>query len=109
MHTVIKSGGKQYLVKKGDIIKIEKLEGNEGEKISFKEVLLTFDLKKNQIEIGNPGLKINVEAEILEQGRGKKITVIKYKPKTRYHKKRGHRQYYTKIKILTIGSDKKKN
>lgn len=103
---VIKTGGKQYLVKQGDIIKIEKLDGKPGKKISFKDVLLVFD-KKGKTQVGRPKLKISIDAEILEQGRGKKIKVIKYKPKTRYHKKTGHRQYYTKVKITKIAPEKK--
>lgn len=100
---VIKTGGKQYLVKQGDIFRIEKLEQKVGKKILFKDVLLCFDNKKSGFEIGKPHLKLKVEAEILAQEKGKKIRIIKYKPKTRYHKKQGHRQLYTKVKILKIG------
>ncbi len=102
---VIKTGGKQYLVKKGDVFRIEKLNKKVGDKISFKDVLLSFDDKK--AEIGRPTLKVNVEAEIVAQEKGKKVWIVKYKPKTRYHKKRGYRQLYTKVKILKIGSTEK--
>ena len=101
---IIKTGGKQYLVKEGDIFKVEKLLGQAGDKISFKNPLLTFDLDKSEVQVGQPQLKSEVKAEILEQGKGKKIKIVKYKPKVRYHKKTGHRQPYTKIKILKIES-----
>ncbi len=107
LFAVIKTGGKQYLVKKGDILRIEKLEEKVGKKISFKEVLLCFDDKKRKVEIGKPHLKIQVEAEVLAQDRAKKVKIIKYKPKTRYHRTQGHRQPYTEIKILSIGLEKK--
>ncbi|MCF7907186.1 50S ribosomal protein L21 [Patescibacteria group bacterium] len=101
---VIKTGGKQYLVKEGDVLLIEKLEGQPQDKITFSEVLLWADLDKEKVEIGSPFLKISVEAEILAQKKGKKIEVVKYKPKTRYHKKQGHRQLQTEIKIIGIKS-----
>jgi len=107
LFAVIKTGGKQYLIKKGDILRIEKLEEEVGKKISFKEVLLCFDDKNGKVEIGKPHLKIQVEAEILAQDKAKKIKIIKYKPKTRYHRTQGHRQPYTEIKILSIGLEKK--
>lgn len=107
LFAVIKTGGKQYLIKKGDIFRIEKLEEKVGKKIFFKEVLLCFDDKKRKVEIGKPYLKIQVEAEVLAQDKAKKIMIIKYKPKTRYHRTQGHRQPYTEIKILSIGLEKK--
>ena len=107
MFAVIKTGGKQYLIQKGDILKIEKIEGDPKKMIIFKEVLLTFDLTAKKVEVGQPYLKINVTAEIISQERGKKITIIKSKPKTRYHKKRGHRQFYTEVKIIKIGEEEK--
>jgi len=107
LFAVIKTGGKQYLIKKGDILRIEKLEEKVGKKISFKEVLLYFDDKKRKVELGKPHLKIQVEAEVLAQDKAKKIKIIKYKPKTRYHRTQGHRQPYTEIKILSIGLEKK--
>lgn len=101
MLAVIKTGGKQYLVKKGDKIEIEKIEGKEGDEIKFTEVLL---LEKNKkVEIGKPKIeKAKVVGKILEQGRGEKIIIFKYKPKKRYKKKTGHRQSYTKIEIKEI-------
>lgn len=101
---VIKTGGKEYLVGEGTILKIEKIEGKAGDKTSFSQILLLADGEGKEVEIGKPTLaKAKVEAEILEQGRGDKVSVIKYKPKVRYRKKVGHRQLFTKIKIIKIG------
>jgi len=99
---VIKTGGKQYLVSPGQKIKIEKIDKKEGSEIDFKEVLL---LKKGEkIEIGNPLVKgLKVVGKVLKQGKGEKITVLKYKPKTRYRVKKGHRQPFTEVEILKIG------
>ena len=101
MLAVIRTGGKQYKVAPGDKIKIEKIEGKEGKEITFKEVLL---LEKNKkVEIGTPLVKgTKVVGKILKQGKGKKVIVFKYKPKTRYKKKAGHRQPYTEVEILKI-------
>ena len=98
---VIKTGGKQYKVKEKDKLKIEKIKGEKGEPVSFGNVLLVADGDK--VEIGTPALKDKkVEAKIVEQGRDKKVTVIKYKAKTRYRRKRGHRQSFTKVEIVRI-------
>lgn len=101
MLAVIKTGGKQYLVKPGDKIKIEKIAGEEGKEIIFKEVLLVE--KNRKLEIGTPFVKgAKVIGKILSQGKGKKVIVFKYKPKTRYKKKAGHRQLFTEIEITKI-------
>jgi len=98
---VIKTGGKQYLVSPGQKLKIEKIEKVAGEEIVFDEVLLFSDGKK--IEIGNPLVTTAVvKAKVIFQGRAKKVTTIKFKPKTRYKKKIGHRQPYTEIEIKSI-------
>ncbi len=98
---VIKTGGKQYKVKEGQELKIEKLGVEEGKKVKFDQVLLLND--NDDVKIGKPYLKdVKVEAEILENGKGKKVEVVKYKPKIRYKKTFGHRQHFTKIKILKI-------
>jgi len=101
MFAVIKTGGKQYLVQPGDKIKIEKIEGEENKEITFNEILL---LEKNKkLEIGTPLVDgASVSAKILRQGKGKKVIVFKYKPKTRYKKKTGHRQLFTEIEITKI-------
>lgn len=100
---VIKTGGKQYKIKDGQALKIEKIEGEAGKKTIFAEVLLVSDDMGEKVEVGTPTIKDKkVEADILEQGRAKKILVIKYKPKTRYRRKVGHRQPFTKVKIVKI-------
>ncbi|MCX8016226.1 MAG: 50S ribosomal protein L21 [Patescibacteria group bacterium] len=102
MLAVIETGGKQYLIKEGDKIKIEKLTGNTGDKIVFDKVLL-LAAENGKLEIGKPYLeKHSVEAEILKIGRSRKVIVFRYHSKTRYRKKRGHRQWYTEAKITKI-------
>jgi len=101
MFAVIRTGGKQYLVSPGDKIKVEKLDKEEGKEITFTDVLLLE--KNNKLEIGNPKVKgAKVVAKILKQDKAKKIIVLKYKPKSRYKKKTGHRQPFTEIEILKI-------
>ncbi|MFH1192287.1 MAG: 50S ribosomal protein L21 [bacterium] len=103
MIAVIKTGGKQHKIKDNEILKIAKIKGEKGEKIEFKDVLLISDDGETDIKIGRPLVEgASVNAEILKQGRDKKINVIKYKRKTRYRKKSGHRQDFTKVKILEI-------
>lgn len=97
---VIKTGGKQYIVEEGDVVKIEKIAGKEGEKVSFDEVLFVDDGSK--AALGTPTVKAAVSGEVLEQGRAQKVTVIRYRAKSRYFKKNGHRQPFTKVKITGI-------
>lgn len=100
---VIATGGKQYLVKAGDIISVEKLDGTfaAGDTISFDQVLLKDD--GSSTVLGTPTIKgATVTAEFIEAGRGKKIDVIQYKQKSRYFKKNGHRQPFMKFKISDI-------
>lgn len=98
---VIETGGKQYLIKEGEKIKTEKLEGKVGDKIFFDKILLVAN--DNKVELGNPYLeKHSVEAEILKVDRSKKVIVFRYHSKTRYRKKKGHRQWRTELKILKI-------
>lgn len=98
---VIATGGKQYLVAKGEKIQIEKLEGKAGDKIKFDQVLATISDK--DYVLGKPTVAgAIVEASILKQGRGKKIEVLKYKAKSKYRRKIGHRQAYTEIEITKI-------
>lgn len=102
MFAIIKTGGKQYKVKKGDILTLEKLPQDEGAEVSFDQVLLVSDGKS--LELGKPNLKnIKVKAKILKQGKADKINVMKFKSKGRYRRKRGHRQLITEVKILSIG------
>lgn len=97
MFAIIKTGGKQYKVKKGDILKVEKLNKKPGETVVFEEVLLSGD------KIGAPKVEgAQVKAEVLAEGKGKKIRVVKYKAKVRYHKVYGHRQPFTQVKVVEI-------
>ena len=100
---VIKTGGKQYKVSKGDKLKVEKLLGEVGDKIEFDQVLLVSDEKGDKLTIGQPNVKDKtVSATIIAQERAPKVTVIKYKRKTRYRKKQGHRQPYTQVEITNV-------
>lgn len=101
---VIKTGGKQYLVSVGDEIKVEKIKDKkQGDKVIFDQVLLV--QKQKKIEIGAPFVKnAKVTGEIVAEARNKKITILKYKPKTRYKVKKGHRQPFMKIKIEKISN-----
>jgi len=100
---VIKTGGKQYKVAEGDKIQIEKIEGKEGKKVDFKEVLLIADTKGTAVKIGDPVIKgSNVSGTIEKQYKDKKVTVIKYKSKIRYRRKKGHRQQKSLVKIEKI-------
>ncbi len=96
---VIKTGGKQYKVQVGDTIKVEKLEAENGTKVKF-DTLLIVDGEK--LEVGEPSLGEKVEAEVIETAKGKKVTVVKYKNKTRYKKTVGHRQQFTAVKVVSI-------
>ena len=101
MLAIIKTGGKQYKVSQGDKIKIEKLEGEAGAKITFEEVLFIGDEK--DVKIGEPFLKgAKVEAKIVRQGRHKKVWGVKHKPKKRYKVKFGHKQLFTEVEIMKI-------
>ena len=100
MLAVIKTGGKQYLVFPGDKIKIEKIEKEEGESISFDDVLLLQDDKT--LEIGEPFLKAKVTGKILEQGKNKKVIAFKYTASKRTQVKKGHRQKFTLVEIEKI-------
>jgi len=101
MYAVIETGGKQYKVQEGDKLFIEKLEVEAGETIDFDNVLLVS--KDGELAIGSPYVEsAKVKASVLENGKGPKVIVFKYKNKEGYRKKRGHRQPYTKIQIETI-------
>ncbi len=98
---IIKTGGKQYKVKKGQNIKIEKLNAKDGDKVKF-DTLLTASTDGKEVNIGKPLLGEKVEGKIVEQGKAKKITVVKYKNKIRYKRTLGHRQPFTKVEITGI-------
>ena len=101
MYAIIATGGKQYKVSEGDIITIEKLGVEAGEKVTFDQVLAVSD---NGMKVGADVENASVEASVVKEGRGKKVIVYKYKRKTGYHKKNGHRRAYTKVKIDKINA-----
>ncbi|PLX22161.1 50S ribosomal protein L21 [Candidatus Parcubacteria bacterium] len=98
---VIKTGGKQYKVKQGDTIKVEKLEAKEGDVVKFETLLISSEDGKD-LDLGKPSLKTKVEGKVLEQGKDKKVNVVKYKNKTRYTRNLGHRQMFTTVEISKI-------
>jgi len=105
MLAVIKTGGKQYFVSVGKKIKIEKVDKEVGEEISFSEVLLLKE-KDGKLRIGTPLIKgAKVIGKVVAQKKGEKIIVFKYKPKKRYKVKKGHRQPYTEVEIIDIQSE----
>ena len=99
MYAIIATGGKQYKVSEGDIIKVEKLDAEAGSTVSFDQVIAVSD---GALKVGEDVANATVSATVMEQGRGKKVIVYKYKRKTGYHKKNGHRQAYTQVKIDKI-------
>ena len=102
MYAIIATGGKQYKVSEGDIITIEKLGVEAGEKVTFDQVLV---VGGDDLKVGNPTVDgASVEASVVKEGRGKKVIVYKYKRKTGYHKKNGHRQAFTQVKIEKINA-----
>ena len=102
MYAIIATGGKQYKVSEGDIITIEKLGVDAGEKVTFDQVLA---VSGDDMKVGNPTVAgATVEASVIKEGRAKKVIVYKYKRKTGYHKKNGHRQQYTAVKIEKINA-----
>ena len=100
MYAIIATGGKQYKVSEGDIITIEKLGVEAGEKVTFDQVLV---VGGDDLKVGDPTVNgASVEASVVKEGRGKKVIVYKYKRKNGYHKKNGHRQALTQVKIEKI-------
>ena len=102
MYAIIATGGKQYKVAEGDIIKVEKLGLEAGETVTFDQVLA---VNNGKLVVGNPTVaNASVSATVVEEGKNKKIVVYRYKRKSGYHKKNGHRQPYTKVKIEKINA-----
>lgn len=103
MYAVIKSGGKQYRVQKGQTLKLEKLEVATGESLDFDQVLLVAD--GDDVKVGAPlvdGAKVS--AEIVSHGRGDKVTIIKFRRRKHHMKRQGHRQWFTEVKITGISA-----
>ena len=102
MYAIIATGGKQYKVSEGDVIRVEKLGAEAGSTYTFDQVLA---VSGDEVKVGDPVVAgATVEASVIEDGKAKKVIVYKYKRKTGYHKKQGHRQPYTKVKIEKINA-----
>jgi len=103
MYAIIETGGKQYRVQEGDTLFVEKLNASEGDVVILENVLAVS--KEGNLTVGNPLVNgAKVDAKVVEQGKGKKITIFKYKPKKDFRKKQGHRQPYTKLVIEKINA-----
>lgn len=101
MYAVIKTGGKQYRVSEGDVLRVEKLDAEDGASIMFDEVLMLSD--GENIRVGAPVLDgASVAAEVVGSGKGDKVTIIKFKRRHNYKRTKGHRQPYTDVKITGI-------
>ena len=101
MYAIIESCGKQYKVAEGDVVFFEKLDVEEGKKVTFDKVVLVSEDKK--VEVGAPYVKgVKVEGKVVSHGKGKKVLVYKYKAKKNYRRTQGHRQPYTKVEITKI-------
>ena len=105
MYAVIETGGKQYRVQEGDVITVEKLNVEAGETVVFDKVLLMSDGK--EVKVGAPYLNEAVTGSVVENGKGKKVIIFKYKAKKDYRKKQGHRQPYTMVKIESLTGEVK--
>ena len=107
MYAVIESCGKQYKVAEGDVVFFEKLDVEEGKKVTFDKVILVSE--DGKVQVGNPYVKgIKVEGKVISHGKAKKIIVFKMKAKKNYRRKQGHRQPYTKVEITSIKTTAKK-
>ncbi len=101
MYAIVDSGGKQYKVREGEVLRVEKLAGEVGDSISFDKILMFSD--GENVSVGTPILEdVAVSGHIVEQGKAKKIIVFKYKRRKRYRRKQGHRQQFTAVKINSI-------
>ncbi len=103
MYAVIETGGKQYKVQNGDVITVEKLNVEAGETVVFDKVLVMGE--GADLQIGTPYLDAAVSGRVVENGKGKKVIIFKYKSKKDYRKKQGHRQPYTKVEIFGLGGE----
>ena len=101
MYAIIATGGKQYKVSEGDVIKVEKLDVEPGVTVTFDQVIAVSD---KELKVAGDVANASVTATVMEQGRYRKVIVYKYKRKTGYHKKNGHRQAYTQVKIDKINA-----
>ncbi|MGL5798334.1 MAG: 50S ribosomal protein L21 [Cetobacterium sp.] len=103
MYAVIKTGGKQYKVAVGEVLRVEKLNAEVNTTVELTDVLLVSN--NGEVKVGTPVVEgAKVVAEVVEQGKGVKVVNFKYKPKTGYHRKKGHRQHFTEIKVTAINA-----
>ncbi len=102
MYAIIATGGKQYKVSEGDVINVEKLAVEAGETVTFDQVLMVSD--NGSVKAGADAAGATVTASVVKEGRAKKVIVYRYKRKSGYHKKNGHRQSYTQVKIESINA-----
>lgn len=101
MYAIVKTGGKQYKVREGDILRIEKLTGEVGSEVAFEDVLMFSD--GENVTVGQPRVdNVTVSGHIVAQGKNKKVIVFKYKRRKRYRRTQGHRQHYTAVQIDSI-------
>jgi large subunit ribosomal protein L21 len=103
MYAIIETGGKQYRVQPGDVISVEKLNAEAGDEIKFDKVLVMGE--GADAEVGTPYLDAAITGKVVENGRGKKVIIYKYKAKKDYRKKQGHRQPYTMVEIIEVGGE----
>ncbi len=101
MYAIIATGGKQYKVSEGDVIRVEKLDAEAGASVTFENVIA---VSADKLMVGSDVANATVTATVMDQGRAKKVIVYKYKRKSGYHKKNGHRQAYTQVKIEKINA-----
>ena len=101
MYAIIATGGKQYKVSEGDVIRVEKLDAEAGASVTFDNVIV---VSADKLKVGKDVSDVTVTATVMDQGRAKKVIVYKYKRKSGYHKKNGHRQAYTQVKIDKINA-----
>ena len=107
MYAVIETGGKQYRVQEGDVLNVEKLNAEAGEKIEFTKVLALSD--DNGLTVGKPYIEnAKVEAEVVANGKAQKVIIFKYKSKKDYRKQQGHRQPFTTVEIKSLGGTEEK-
>lgn len=100
MYAVIETGGKQYRVESGSVIRVEKLDVPVGEKVVFERVIMAGE--EGRVLVGPEVGRVKVEGTVLGHGKGRKVVVFKYRPKKGYHRKRGHRQLFTEVRVDSI-------
>ncbi len=100
MYAIIATGGKQYKVEEGDVIRVEKLEAEDGSEVTFDNVIMI--TKDGDVKAGDAVKSASVKASVVKTGKARKVIVTHYKPKKGYHKKNGHRQPFTEVKIVSI-------